>query len=213
MSAIRPALRSLAAAALALAVAASLSGCISLFPKVKPAGLYRFGDAAPAASTVKAAAGPPVGVLKGPTVFTRAAAGDRLLTVTGSEVAYIAGARWVSPAGVLFDEAAARAFYAEGGHVRLIGRGEQVKADLVLRLEVRSFETVYVNGPGAPPEVVVQLRAVLTRASDRTLVGDKIFDARTPAADNRVGAIVAAYDQSVGKVLTETVAWVNGVKV
>ncbi|MDB5455921.1 MAG: transporter, partial [Caulobacter sp.] len=206
MSAYRPALRSLAAAALALAVAASLSGCISLFPKVKPAGLYRFGESAPAAAS-QPAPGARIGVLKGPTIFTRAAAGDRLLTITGSEAAYVAGARWVSPAGVLFDEAVARAFDA-GGQARLIGRGEAAKADVILRLEVRTFETVYVNGAGAPPEVVIQVRAVLTRAGDRALLGDKLFDARVPASVNRVGAIVAAYDQAVAKALTDTVAWV-----
>jgi cholesterol transport system auxiliary component len=210
VSAFRP-LKTLAATALALTVAVGLSGCISLFPKVKPAGLYRFGDSAP----VAAAKGPPatlVGVLKAPTVFTRAAAGDRLLTMTGAEAAYVAGARWVSPAGVLFDEAVSRAFYTDSGRARLIGRGEAGKADAMLRLEVRAFETDYVNGADAPPEVVVQVRAVLTRTSDRALIGDKVFDARVPASVNRVGAIVQAYDQSVDKVLTDTVAWVNAAK-
>ena len=44
---------------------------------------------------------------------------------------------------------------------------------------------------------------------DRALVGDQIFEARVKAADNRVGAIVPAFDQATAKVLGEIVAWVN----
>lgn len=194
--------------ALAIAVAAvALTGCISLLPKVDPVGLYRFGvEQAPAA---KGPASAQFGVLKTPTIFTRASAGDRLLTITNGEAAYIAGARWVSPASILFDEAVARAFQADPGRARLIGRGEVAQADLVLRLEVRSFETVYVNGPKAAPEVLVQVRGVINRNSDRTLIGDKVFEARIKASNNRVGSIVEAYDAATTTVLTEITAWVG----
>ncbi|MET3664920.1 ABC-type transport auxiliary lipoprotein family protein [Caulobacter sp. 1776] len=189
------------------ALAASLSGCISVFPKAKPSTLYRFGE-----SDVSVAKGPPgamFGVLKAPSAFTRAAAGDRIMTSTNGEVAYIADARWVSPAFVLFEEAVARAFENDPGRARLIGRGEVAKADLVLRLEVRTFETDYVNGPKAAPEVVVRVRGVLNRNQDRALVGDQVFEARVKAADNRVSAIVPAYDQAVAQVLGQVVTWVN----
>jgi len=184
-----------------------LSACISVFPKSEPVSLYRFGDA-----EVSAPKGPPgsmFGVLKSPSTFTRSAAGDRILTNSGGQVAYIADARWVSPAFVLFEEAVARAFENDPGRARLIGRGEIAKADLVLRLEVRTFETDYVNGPKAAPEVVVRVRGVLNRNSDRALVGDQVFEARVKAADNRVSAIVPAYDQAVAQVLSQIVAWAN----
>jgi cholesterol transport system auxiliary component len=188
-------------------VAATLAGCISLFPKTDPVGLYRFGnDPAPAE---KGPAGALFGVFKTPTVFTRASAGDRILTITNGEAAYIASARWVSPASVLFDEAVARAFEADPGRARLIGRGEAAKADLMLRLEVRSFETVYVNGPKTAPEVLVQVRGVINRSNDRALVGDQIFEARVKASSNRVGAIVEAYDQANAKVLADVTTWVS----
>jgi len=194
--------------ALAVAAAAmALTGCITLLPKAEPVGLYRFG-----VEPVAAAKGPPgalFGVFKTPTVFTRASAGDRLLTITNGEAAYIAGARWVSPASILFDEAVARAFEADPGRARLIGRGEVAKADLVLRLEVRSFEAVYVDGPKGAPEVLVQVRGVINRNNDRALVGDQVFEARVKASDNRVGAIVEAYDAATAKVLTDLTGWVS----
>lgn len=203
MSKLRITLRTVAIAATAVA----LTGCISLFPKSNPAGLYRFGHVA--AESSKPASDKGFGVYKTPTVFTRAAMSDRLLSVTDGQAAYIADARWVSPAIVLFDEAVARAFEADGSSARLVTRGEALKAVMALRLEVRSFETDYVNGPKAPPEVLVEIRAVMTRSNDRALLGDKVFVARVKAADNRLSAIVPAYDQAVDKVLTEIVAWVG----
>ncbi|WP_426012836.1 ABC-type transport auxiliary lipoprotein family protein [Caulobacter sp. DWR2-3-1b2] len=203
MSVGRVALRSLAVAATALA----LTGCISLFPKADPSGLYRFGTAAPAATSAPVEKS--FGVFKTPTVFTRAAMGDRLLTFTNGEAAYIAGARWVSPAIVLFDEAAARAFEAESSPARLVTRGETGKAAMALRLEVRAFETDYVDGPKAAPEVLVEIRAVMTRNGDRALLGDKVFQTRVKASDNRVGAIVQAYDQANSKTLADIITWVG----
>lgn len=203
MSILSVTLRSLGVAAAAVA----LSGCISVFPKVEPSGLYRFGHAVPSAST--ASAEKAFGVFKTPTVFTRAAMGDRMLTVTNGEAAYIAGARWVSPASVLFDEAVARAFEAESSRARLVTRGETGKAAMALRLEVRSFEVDYVDGPKAAPEVLVEIRAVMTRGGDRALLGDRVFQARIKASENRVGAIVPAYDAANTQVLSEIIAWVN----
>ena len=199
--------RSAAIAATAVALSLTLGGCISLFPKDKPAGLYRFGHEAVASSAPATAKS--FGVYKTPTVFTRAAMSDRLLSVTNGEAAYIGDARWVSPAIVLFDEAVARAFEADNSRARLVTRGETVKASVALRLEVRSFETDYLNGPKAAPEVLVEIRAVLTRSNDRALLGDKVFVARVKTSENRLSAIVPAYDQATGQVLSEIVTWVS----
>lgn len=201
-------MKKLAAGVAAAGLALSLSACISLFPKSDPSGMYRFGTTPPAAA--KGPAGAMFGVLKAPTVFTRPSAGDRILTTTpGGEAAYVSGARWIAPASIQFDEALSRAFDADPGRARLIGRGEVGKAQMVLRLEVRAFEASYVDGPKAAPEIVVQVRGVLSRTGDRALVGDQIFEARVKAADNRVGPIVTAFDQANSKVIGEIVGWIN----
>ncbi|MFZ4606371.1 MAG: ABC-type transport auxiliary lipoprotein family protein [Caulobacter sp.] len=199
--------RRLTAAALALA-AIALSGCISLFPKAEPAQLYRFDAAAPATAT---ATGPLFGVLRLGTSFPRASAGDRILTVNDrGEAAYIAGARWVSPASVLFDEEIGSVFQ-NAGRARLIGRGEVIKADYSLKLDVQTFEAHYDRGPKAAPEIVVSVRGVITRNRDRALIGEQVFTARVRAGENRVGAIVPAFNTALTQVLGQLVAWVNGV--
>lgn len=192
--------------ALAAAAAVALSGCVSLLPKTKPVHLYRFG--ADAAAPADAAAGT-VGVLRANGSFQREAAGDRLVTVTDGKVAYLAETRWAAPAAALWDEAVAGAFDADPGPTRLIARGERGSPDYVLRLDVRAFETRYDHGPKDAPTVVVRVRAVLTRNSDRSLVAEKIFEARAEAARNRVRAIVPAYDRAVAEVLDGLVTWTN----
>jgi cholesterol transport system auxiliary component len=206
--AMRPLLETAVAGALAL----SLSGCISLLPKAKPAQLYRFGFTvdAPAAATPVAAQGrtAPVAVYRANGQFQREAAGDRILTISGERAAYVAASRWVAPAEVLFAEAVVRAFEASPGPARLVSHGEPVRSEYALRLDVRNFETRYAAG-GAPT-VLVRVRAVLARAQTRAAVGEQVFEARVPASDNRVGAIVRAYDQAVAQVLGEVVTWTDG---
>ena len=192
-------------------LAVSLSGCVSLLPKAKEAQTYRFGglgEAASGAGQVSPAGA--FGVLKAPTGFVRAGAGDQILTVLpGGETAYIAQARWVSPAQVLFDEALERRFDSDSGPARLIARGEVGKAELVLKLDVRTFEAFYPDGPDTVPTVRVEVRALITRNLDRGLVSDQLFTASVPAADNRVGAISAAFDKAVGDVLAQVVTAAN----
>lgn len=193
---------------LAVVLAAmSASACVSLLPKSDPAVLYRF-DVDPVGGEAQATANP-VGLLKPPARFPQASAGDRILTVTGGQAAYIAAARWVAPANVLFDEAVARGFDGNPGAARLVTRGEVARADMALRLDVRTFETVYDGGPEAAPLVVIRVRAALTRANDRSLVGERMFEQTVRAGDNRVSAIVAAYDQAVTTIVRDLVAWTN----
>jgi cholesterol transport system auxiliary component len=192
----------------AMAIALALSGCVSLLPKSKPAQLYRFG-ATHAQPARRPPDSPTVGVFWSDGAFQRESAADRILTVTGDKVAYIAEVRWAAPAEVLFDQAVFDAFDAAGGRVRLAPRGAPAPTDFVLRVDVRDFETRYESGPNAAPTVLVRLHATLTRDRGHTLLSDQLFEARAPAADNRVGAIVAAYDKAVNDVLAQLVAWTN----
>lgn len=198
-----PLLRLAAAGAAALA----LGGCVSLLPKSKPADLYRFGQAV-STDSLSAPAGQ-VGVFRTNATFQRESAGDRILTLTGGKAAYIAESRWVAPAAVLWDQAVLAAFDADPGPVRIISRGEPASAAYVLRLDVRNFETHYDRGPKAAPLVVVRVRGAITAGSGGGLVSERLFEKRVRASDNRVGAIVPAYDQAVTELLAEVVAWTS----
>lgn len=186
------------------AVAVALSGCVSLLPKSKPAHLYRFGQPV-SASALEAPVGT-VGVFRTNAVFQRESAGDRLLTITHGKAAYVADTRWVAPAASLWDEAVVAAFDADPGHVRIVSRGEPTPAAYILRLDVRNFETHYDQGEKAPPQVVVRARALMV-PSKGGAPAEKLFEKRVRASDNRVGAIIPAYDKAVADILSEIVAW------
>lgn len=190
------------------AAALALSACVTLLPKSEPAQLYRFG-VEPATVEPMVRSQDTVALFHANSQFPQEAAGDRILTLTGGKAAYIADTRWVAPAAVLWRQAVAAAFEADPGPTRLISRGETAKADYVLRLDVRSFETRYEGGPKAAPTIVVRVRGVLTRGTEPGLVSERIFEQRVPAASNRVGAIVPSYDKAVAAVLGEVVAWAN----
>jgi cholesterol transport system auxiliary component len=192
--------------ALCAALLFGLTGCISLFPKMPPAQLYQFGVVpAPAQS-------PAVGsfnVLHLTTGFTLPAEGDRILTTNGTEAAYIAGSRWVSPASTLFDQAEQQAFDQSGGVARLLHRGDPALAPIGLTLDVQSFEARYSGDPKAAPTVVVTVHAMLTSAADRRVLGDETFVSRIQASDNRVSAIVDAFNAATNDVLTRIVGWTD----
>ena len=198
-------MRSFSRLVLTAAAAATLSGCVSLLPRSEPAHVYRFGQPL-AAEALKAPQGS-VGVFRASSTFQRESAGDQLLTLTNGKAAYVAETRWIAPASVLWDEAVLAAFDADHGPVRIISRGEPVNADYILRLDVRNFEAIYDQGAEAPPTVVVRVRAAISGGKDRASISDKIFEKRVTATENRVGAIVPAYDRAVAEVLAEIVEW------
>ena len=196
--------------------AALLAGCVSLLPKQAPVQLYRFGDTDVQPAGAAAASTPrPVGrgqdtlgVILTQVSLPRAAEGDGLLTTRGDEAAYIAEARWVAPAAVMFQENAQRAFAERAARVRLIGRSDVAAASVLLRLDVTEFDARYDRSTDAAPRVVVSLRATLASADGRRLL-QQGFTASRPAAQDRVSAIVAAYDAAVQAVLGQVVVWTD----
>lgn len=202
MTTVRTSARGVAGAALALA----LAGCITLLPKSPPAQLYRFGATSAGASSTVARA---FTVRNGPINFDAASAGDQILSVEGDKTAYIGGARWITAATTLFEAASDRAFATRAGPARLLARGETAHADYVLKLDVRRFETRYDNGVGAAPTVLVEVYATLDDPTRPAAGRDHLFAASVGASDNRVGAIVRAYDGAVDQVLGDLVGWVN----
>ncbi len=191
-----------------VAMTVGLAGCVTVFPKAPPAQLYDFGRSFPPQQAPNAGL-QPFNVARSSTAFTRPAFGDRMLTTNGNQAAYIASSRWVSPAGLLFDEAEERAFDADDGPARLMRRGEMSGAVAELKLEVQTFEARYPGDLKAAPTVVVEVRATLTAANDRHIVDQKIFASKQPVADNRVGEIVRGFDAGTVEVLSQVAAWTD----
>jgi len=185
------------------AAAVTLSGCITLFPEAEPARLYRFEIDAPSDVAAKT-----FDVARGPIAFERAAASDGILTISNGQVAYIDSARWVAPAQQLFEEQLVRAFQA--GPARLIGRGETGKSDYIMRLDVQRFEVVYGADPEGAPTVVVEIKAAMKRNERGGQTFERVFRADIQASDNRVSAIVPAFNKGLDQTLGDLNSWISG---
>jgi cholesterol transport system auxiliary component len=191
----------------ALTASLALCGCITVFPKTKDAQLYRFGE------TVEARAANPAGPTAAArgllisTRFTHSAEGDRILTTTGAETAYIAQARWVEPASVLFDEAASRAFEGGGSPFRLMRAGDISSSSARLRISVETFEADYPEAGHGAPTIVVRARVLLEPPAGHGAPVEQVFVSSQPASENRVGPIVAGFEAATHDVLGQIVAF------
>lgn len=184
----------------------ALLGACALLSTPDPVQLYRFGGD-PAAGPAETLAAP-VQVSLRAIEFPEASGGDRVLGVTGGEAAYIKGARWVSPAEDLYTAAIETAFATESQRVRLLGRRELTPATRTLDIDVRTFEARY-DAAGAAPRVVVTVRARMMRLPERTIVAERIFSVEQQAAENRVSAIVAAFDAATRDANSQIVGWTD----
>ncbi len=190
--------------AVVAAGAAALSAC-ALLSTPDPVQTYRFGSGPEAANTALVS---PVQVSLRRIEFPEAVEGDKILGVTGTETAYIKGARWVSPASDLYQESLENAFAAQATRVRLIGPRELIRGERSLDIDVRAFEARY-DAPGAVPVVVVTARARLLALPDRTVAAERTFTVQQPAAANRVSAIVEAFDIAARDLNTQIVDWTD----
>lgn len=193
-----------------LAVAAAgvlaLGGC-ALLSTPDPVQTYRFGGPAAVSAAAEGQSGLREVNLRR-VQFPEAVEGDKILGVTGTETAYIAGARWVSPASDLYMESLENAFSAQATRVRLIGPRELIRGERGLDIDIRAFEARY-DAPGAVPTVVVTARARLLTLPDRTVAAERTFTVQQPAAANRVSAIVEAFDIATRDANAQIVAWTD----
>lgn len=184
------------------ATAISLSAC-ALLSSPDPVQTYRFGGVSGQAATPVA---DPILVGMRRVEMPEAAEGDRLLGVTGTETAYIGGARWISPAADLLTDSLENAFASQATQVRLIGPRELARSTRTLDIDIRAFETRY-PAPEAVPTVVITARVRLLTLPERQVKVERIFTVEQPAVANRVGAIVEAYDLATRDLNTQIVAW------
>lgn len=192
--------------AAALAAVVLVAGC-SLLSTPAPAQLYRFGNLPSGVSEQESPASAVQVAMRRPE-FAQAVREDRILGVTGTEAAYIKGARWVSSADILFSDSLESAFAAQATRVRLVGPRELTRASQALDIDVRTFEARY-SAPGALPVVTIIARVRLLNSQERTVAAERVFTVEQPAGENRIGAIVSAFDAATRDFNTQVVAWTD----
>lgn len=123
----------------------------------------------------------------------------------GGRFDYFLGARWAAAAPAMLQSAVIDALRS-GGHFALIEpEGGPFPADTVLSLTVRHFEARY-DADGGAPTIHVTLVATLGQHGARAATASVIADGEVKASDNRMQAVVAAFDEAAGEALGKVVA-------
>ncbi|MFQ6017313.1 MAG: ABC-type transport auxiliary lipoprotein family protein [Kiloniellaceae bacterium] len=91
---------------------------------------------------------------------------------------------------------------------RIVAVGREavgLRADFVLKTELREFQAEYFEGE--VPKVRVAITAKLVQMPKRAIIGSQSFDHSVAAEADRMDAIVKAFDAALGKVLRRLVEW------
>jgi ABC-type uncharacterized transport system auxiliary subunit len=201
------------ASILVLGVCGWATACTgSLFrSRVVPPSIYLL--AAPtrinAASSASASAAAPVPLAADLAVLKpRVRAGldtDRIAVLyPDRRLDYFADARWSGPLDDVVQDLAVQAFRNGAGLQNVSSDASVFASGYWLEIEIADFQAEYPS-LGAPPTINVRLLARVASAGDRNILGSFAAGARQTAADNRLSAIVEAYEHAVNSALVEIV--------
>jgi cholesterol transport system auxiliary component len=115
---------------------------------------------------------------------------------------YFADVRWSGPLDAVLQELAVQEFHVNPGLRHVSADASVFTSAYWLEIEVTDFQAEYPAG-GGPPSVHVRLQARIGNAADRRVLARFEPDVHEAAADNRMSAIVDAYNRAADKALTE----------
>ncbi len=118
---------------------------------------------------------------------------------------YFADARWSGPLDAVVQDLTVQAF-AGGARLRNVSAdGSAFASGYWLEVQVNEFQAEYAAS-GGPPTVHVHFTARLGTAGDRRILGSFQATAEQAAADNRLTAIVDAFERACDAALEQLVA-------
>jgi ABC-type uncharacterized transport system auxiliary subunit len=191
----------LCSAALVACVTCVASGCADFHSKQAAIQVYTLQPSFSAAAAGATAATATLQVarpLAAPGLDTDGIALQR----DGQRLDYYAASRWAAPLPEIVQSQAIEALRASGKFRSVQPEGAAFAADLVLQLEIRRCQAVYVGADG-PPIVQVQLLATLGRRADRSVLATVSATGTAPASENRMQSVVAAFQAALGTALGE----------
>jgi len=119
---------------------------------------------------------------------------------------YFGDAAWPERAPLMVQTLIVESF-ENTGKIVAVGRASVgLRADYVLKPELRHFQAVYEDS-GAPPMAWVRLNARIIKTPEGRIIAQETFEHREPAERNTMEAIVYAFDEALGKVMKRLVAW------
>ena len=118
---------------------------------------------------------------------------------------YYGNALWSERAPVLIQTLLVESFENTGKIVAVARKATDLRADYVLKTDLREFQAEY-SGSG-PPVAHVQLIAKLVKMPERTIIAAFKSERSIEAAGTEMIDVVYAFDEALGKVLRSIVEW------
>ena len=114
---------------------------------------------------------------------------------------YYAASRWPAPLPDFMQSLAIEPLRASGKFRSVQSDHAAFTTDMVLQIEIRRFQAEYAGD--AAPVVHVQLLATLGHRNDRSVVASVSAESSVPATENRMQAVVAAFQSAVASALAD----------
>jgi cholesterol transport system auxiliary component len=124
---------------------------------------------------------------------------------SSTRVQYYARAGWSDRAPQMIQTLMIESF-ENSGHIVAVGRESvALRADYILKTDLREFQADYIAGP--KPRVHITIIARLVKMPRRAIIGSKKFESVIAARADTMEAIIGAFDEALGKVLKRLVEW------
>ncbi len=135
------------------------------------------------------------------------------LNPTPSTLDYYADAAWPDRTPIIVQSLLLEAF-ENAGRVAVARDTDGLLSEYGLRTELHEFQARYPAGgapspdaPAAAPEISVRIDARIVATPERRVLGNISVMRTAQAQSNSMDSIVAAFDEALGAVLSEIVAW------
>lgn len=128
------------------------------------------------------------------------------LTRSAVSIDYFADSEWTERAPLLVQTALLQSFENSRAINGIDRESVGLRADFILKSELRHFEAVY-DSPNGPPEVWVAINVRLVNPASRDIVAQSSFERRERASANEMSSIILAFDEALGGVMKEIVVW------
>jgi cholesterol transport system auxiliary component len=196
-------LKMCSACALAAGAWLAAAGCGGLHSDQPPVQVYTL-DPVPAESRAEPASGAPSLLVLRPQAAPGLDGEHIALRRSAQRLDYYAASRWPAPLPEFLQSLAIEALRASGKFRGVQPDRGAFAADEVLQIEIRRFQAEYA-GEGAPV-VHVQLLATLGHRNDRSVIASVSADSSVPATENRMQAVIAAFQSATATALTDLAA-------
>ncbi len=122
-----------------------------------------------------------------------------------TQLEYYARSSWTDLAPQMVQTLMVESFENSGRIVSIGREAIGLRADFVLKSELREFQAEYFEGGN--PQVRVAINVKLVKMPKRAIVGSTNLEHLSQAEANLMPDIIAAFDEALGKVLRRLVAW------